>query len=543
MKFPIPAWTLTWRHGLALGVSSALLLWLSYFPVDVGYCSWFALVPLLIVARFGSGRITQLAAWTCGLAFYITSLSWMRVADPTMAVAWIFLSIHCAAFLAFSMWLIRRLDRATNWPLTLTVPIVWTALEFARGRLFGGFSWYFLGHAQHSNAMLLQIADLGGELMLTFVVAAVNGLVTDVLTRPARTLRVPCYIVGCLIGLSLIYGAWQLRQANFDMGPKVALLQGNITQDIRNDAFAGNAQAWKDFMVRHFVALADRAATERPDLIVWPETSLPGESGNWYWYFATQPGDMNSIPLEQRLWIEESRVNFGYLGRRWGIPSLVGLNAAEMGPGDAQSRFNSAVLVDGAGNVRGRYDKMHRVPFGEYVPLQDTMPWLQKLTPYEGYEYSITAGREFTRFPIESAGKTYHFGTLICYEDADTELAREYVRTEPVDFLVNISNDGWFKGTPEHEQHLAVSQFRAVECRRALVRAVNLGISAVIDSNGRVTHLPRETWAKSKAIDGVVVANVPIDHRHSYYARWGDWLPWSCWSAIVFIVLYTRWRR
>jgi apolipoprotein N-acyltransferase len=214
-----------------------------------------------------------------------------------------------------------------------------------------------------------------------------------------------------------------------------------------------------------------------------------------------------------------------------------------LGPGEKESRINAAILVDGTGTIRGRYDKMHRVPFGEYVPLQETMPWLQKLTPYDGYDYSITAGREFTRFPIESAGKTFHFGTLICYEDADTELARAYVKSDPVDFLVNISNDGWFKGTAEHEQHLAVSQFRAVECRRAVVRAVNLGISAVVDPNGRVTHMPGETWAKSKAIEGVVVANVPIDHRQSIYAMTGDWLPWTCWVVIVAIVLWRRWIR
>jgi apolipoprotein N-acyltransferase len=104
---------------------------------------------------------------------------------------------------------------------------------------------------------------------------------------------------------------------------------------------------------------------------------------------------------------------------------------------------------------------------------------------------------------------------------------------EPVDFLVNISNDGWFMHTAEHAEHLAVSRFRAVECRRALLRAVNGGISAVIDGNGRVVALPGTSWTNSHSVAGVVSAAVPIDARSSLYARLGDWLPWLCGGLLV----------
>src|SRR5947207_14375996 len=103
----------------------------------------------------------------------------------------------------------------------------------------------------------------------------------------------------------------------------------------------------------------------------------------------------------------------------------------------------------------------------------------------------------------------------------------------PVDFLVNISNDGWFMHAAEHAQHLAISRFRAVECRRALVRAVNGGISAVIDGDGRVVALPGTTWSNSHSVMAVVNAPVPIDTRTSLYARFGDWLPWSCWGLLL----------
>ena len=137
-----------------------------------------------------------------------------------------------------------------------------------------------------------------------------------------------------------------------------------------------------------------------------------------------------------------------------------------------------------------RYDKIHRVPFGEYVPLRDWLPFMNHFAPYD-HDYSVRIGENLTRFVL---GK-YRFGVLICNEDADPVLGRAYGSEDSdgpaVDFLINISNDGWFADTCEHEQHLAICRFRAIECRRAVARSVNTGISAIIDSNGRV----RETEA------------------------------------------------
>ncbi len=216
----------------------------------------------------------------------------------------------------------------------------------------------------------------------------------------------------------------------------------------------------------------------------------------------------------------------------------------------------------------GRYDKIHRVPLGEYVPFKTWMPWLQRFTPYHE-EYGVEAGENFTRFAIQDhAGKSYRFGVVICYEDTDPCLARQYVAPgdEPVDFVVNISNDGWFKGTGEHEQHLAIARFRAIECRRSVVRSVNMGVSAVIDGNGRVltpsivsrdehavmwqcsgeecaNDLPPSRWAEFKKVPGVLTATIPIDSRPSLYARFGDWFAWTCWGLLFLSVLWTKGLR
>src|SRR5205085_6225019 len=167
-----------------------------------------------------------------------------------------------------------------------------------------------------------------------------------------------------------------------------------------------------------------------------------------------------------------------------GTNILLGLNTRVYGADGKTLRYNSALLLSPAGEAVARYDKIHLVPFGEYLPLKETLPFVKRFSPYGDTDYTITPGAGQTRLPLPAGGRTYHFGVLVCYEDADAALARGLVRhgpEPPADFLVNISNDGWFMGTAEHAEHLAVSRFRAVECRRALVRAVNGGISAVID--------------------------------------------------------------
>jgi apolipoprotein N-acyltransferase len=165
---------------------------------------------------------------------------------------------------------------------------------------------------------------------------------------------------------------------------------------------------------------------------------------------------------------------------------------------------------------------MHLVPFGEYIPFGESLPFLRRFSPYP-YEYSCRAGEQWTRFRFaDRQGRSWSFGCLICYEDTDPDLARQYVAEEPVDFLVNISNDGWFRCTEEHEEHLAICRFRAIECRRSVVRAVNMGISAVIDPQGRVIALPAAEWEQSKGVEAVVSAAVPVSRQAALYPQVGD---------------------
>jgi apolipoprotein N-acyltransferase len=510
-------------------LAAAGLLWLSYFPVACGWLGWVALVPLLSLVRSEARppRI-YLAAWASGLAFYWPALQWMRVADPRMYATWAMLATYCSLYVPVAIWLLRRLDRRTRWPMTLTVPLVWTALEFARAHLLTGFAWYFLGHSQHDLLPVIQIADLVGAYGVTFVVAAVNGLIFELLfTRSwfRRLLHLPGegrsslawqgVVVLFLVGATVAYGYVRLGQAAFATGPRVALIQGNLAQGVRNEVSSG--QAGEDIvaiMVRHYAHLSDEAARQQPDLIVWPETSCVEE------WIESPPGQPT----------RDSQELADTLARRWKTSILLGLNSQVREPGRQLRRYNSALLIRPDGQANGRYDKIHRVPFGEYVPLRDWFPWMNTFAPYD-FDYSIQPGEGLTQFSLGA----WHFGVLICYEDTDPNLARQYVVPggEKADFLLNISNDGWFDGTSEHEEHLAICRFRAVEARRSVARAVNMGVSAVVDGDGRVVALPGPDWGRSKKTASVLTATVPIDHRASLYAAWGDWLPWGCWLGVA----------
>jgi apolipoprotein N-acyltransferase len=532
---------------------SGLLLYLCFFPVNTGFLGWIAIVPLLSLVRANARpRRIYFATFVGGLLFYVPAISWMRVAHPAMYASWLFLAFCCALFLVMTMWIVRRLDRV-GVPFWVAVPVGFVAVEYFRSHFPTGytwletvglrnpigFGWYMVGHTQHDWLSLIQMADVTGVYGLTFLVAMVNAVLwlgLEQTLRVRKLLRLrdeiaptsirPSLVAAALLVAAVAYGHIRLGHAPFADGPQVALIQGNLPQDIKNTK--------GDEMERHFGQLAKEAVRPpadhpAPDLVIWPETSLV-----FGWYDLGPGADIATAPQPFRREYNLCRLDMERLAEHWKTPMLYGLNTYQWEADDVEWRYNSALLVDTAGKPVVRYDKIHLVPFGEYVPLEKYFPFMTVFTPYDK-PYSCKPGEHWSRFPIAVGDRTYHFACVICYEDTDDTLARQYVRpsADGVDFIVNISNDGWFDGTAEHEQHLAISRFRAVESRRSIVRAVNMGISAIIDPDGRVVALPGETWAKSKKVSAIVRGPVPIDTRTSLYARLGDWLPILTWAIVL----------
>ena len=210
-------------------------------------------------------------------------------------------------------------------------------------------------------------------------------------------------------------------------------------------------------------------------------------------------------------------------------PLLLGLDAVYLSNGPDQQvseqHYNSAAFIDSQGEVLSRYDKMHPVMFGEYIPFAEYLPFLYRITPLTG---GLTSG---THGVAEKLGP-YRFAPNICYETVIPHLIRRQIvelrqqGNEP-DVMVNITNDGWFRGSSELDMHLACGVFRAIEMRKPLVIAANTGFSAAIDSNGSI--LQQGPRRKSD----VLIAKVDVDTRHSWYLNHGDLIPGFCLAVCI----------
>ena len=559
------------RGALTLSVTTAVLMWASFAPLAWGPLGWICLVPLIQLIRPAqpTARMYRMSYFG-GLVFSLAALQWMRLGDTWMYPAWIALSAYVAVYFPLFVGLSRAAVHRWRMPLVLAVPTVWVGLEFARAHILGGFAWYFLGHTQFEWNRLIQISDVTGAYGVSFLVVMANAALAGCVpwhwlrrlgtvsldvapSEPAgRVSRRQWIGIGAsslLLAAALIYGTVR-AETEFPAGPKVALIQGNFTSSLKHDG-----SQFENIWNMHG-ALTREAVQHRPDLIVWPETMFR-------WGVRATDPDMTDEELESlhsainaNHWRElESQAQRALrnLSEQARADLIIGSDALDAEPGKL-SHFNSAVFVNHeARNIVGRYDKVHRVPFGEYVPLSETFPGLQHLFPFA----DIAAGDGFHVF--RSGG--YRLVPMICFEDTVPHLVRSMVYSaeekEQVDCLVNLTNDGWFHGSAELDQHLATAAFRCVETRTPLVRAVNTGISAFIDGNGVIRepeafidldgeHGKHETVRTGmrgangrfhKQLNAALVSHVPLDPRRSLYVAWGDWFAGACGAACVLLVL------
>lgn len=550
------------RGALAMSLLSAGLMWAAFTPVDFGPLGWICLIPLLALVRLQ--RPTQWmyrAIFLSGLAFWMPALQWMRLGHPTMYGAWLALATYMAIYFPMFVGLCRVAVWRFGVPLTLAAPVLWTGLELLRGHLMTGFGWYYLAHTQYRWLDLIQISDVTGAYGVSFLIALVAACATELLPRsffakfqllPAgneptalrecvpsgRVLRVVASIG--LFAAVWGYGAWRRNGEVFPSGPRVALIQGNVTSEVKHDPTESPR------IQRRHEVLTGEAVKLQPDIIIWPETMFR-------WPLLEMPLDVTDeqlleahpqIPAKYLEWLRklETRKRLTTMSQMAGAPMIVGLETVEFDAASLRS-YNSAAFVRPAGGVAGRYDKLHRVPFGEYIPLADTVPWLHKFTPFSA-GFGINAGMAAAVFE----DKGYRYAPIICFEDTVPHLVRDIVnvtaRTDDagekhrIDCLVNLTNDGWFHGSSELDQHLITAAFRCVECRTPMVRAVNTGISAIIDGDGAIRDRAKDPkTGKSKQVEAVVVNNVPLDSRRSLYLEWGDWFAGACLACCGFFAL------
>lgn len=528
-------------------LASGLLLFFAFAPAERGYLAWFALVPLLTLVRRDGPRIpTYLGAWAGGLVFWLLSVIWIWELHPSAWLAWLALATYQSVYWVVFLALVRLMVRRLGLSLMFAVPVVWVALEYVQSFALSGFPWYELAHSQYLYLPVIQISDLGGALGVSLVVASANAWLADLLTLPVlrptpRGPRShPAFLIRSAVLLLLVggtfgYGLYRLSSSKFTDGPVLALLQSNIHQEMKV-----KADPAKILGIYGDLTLSARKKAEKKrldlDLIVWPETSFP--IGHVRIAPSLTPPQLDE--LGRRIFPDSSasdwvqrRSDVENTLRKWAssaeAPMIVGSLLYDFAPPDLASRSNVAILVpDKKEETLTIYQKTHLVPFGEYVPLLSIFPAIGRLTPYDPDSLpNLAAGPGPLWF--KSRGRLY--APTICFEDTIPNVTRQFFSQAPEgkapDVLLDLSNDGWFNGSAEHDLHLAIGVFRCVENRVPLARAVNGGYSALIDGNGRILE------SVPKLSSGVIVRRVPLDPRSSLYIKAGDWIGQSCLALTI----------
>ncbi len=480
--------------------------------------------------------------YMAAFVFWLLSIWWIACPHPLTTLGLIalaaYLSIYWPLFYATSRVAVHR------WriPVIVALPICWAGCEFLRNHLLGGFSFCSLEHALFRQTKFLQIADIGGQYLVGMMLMAVGGgigalwPVRDFRNDPednvpdVRRPTVSAFVQSVLALLILLATANYGIDLHIEKGQgdlRIAALQGNIpvalpiTAEFETDVFHQYLRLAGD-------AVAEARKKGEPlDLIVWPETVCPIKI--FEFRNGGKPEDIDSTEED----VAANHANLDMLARQAGVPMLLGLSKYVFeGKPMPRYRLNSALYVDPSRDETGpRYDKVHLVMFGEYIPFSSYLSddFFLKTICVEA-----TPGDGPVAIPLGTGGK-YHAAVNICFESTIPHLIRDQVlalqrQGTPANLLINISNDGWFRFSRQIDQHLATHVFRAIENRLPSVTATNGGFSAIIDCNGNIRKIGDRRAAQA------VVGNVRIEPHAPLYHKIGD-QPYFCCAVILFVLL------
>lgn len=526
--------------------TTAVMLSLAQVPVSWWLLAWIGYVPFIFACSPKSKPFRLfVSAYVVGVIFWLVNIYWMSFVT---AGGWIAFCLYTAMLwpiLALSL----RWCRTKRIPLVIAAPVLIVGIEQSQGFLLGGFYWLHLAHSQYANISLIQIADIFGATGISFLVAMVNGAIAEMIVvrrsfNVIRNVTLICAVIFAALG----YGRWRVGHAEeyITAGPKIAAVQTNVPQSVKQ-SFAADVQILEGLLEQ-----SAQCITAEARLIVWPETMVQA---------ILEPRVLDMLD-ESHIYrqfdkaISDSARKGAYIlaGAYGGSPTFEDNFDIRMA-----QKYNAAFLyTPGGAHSPQKYYKIHLVPFGEVLPFEN-VPFIHNLllrfSPYD-FDYTIDAGKEFTAFEMRTpdSNEPYRFGVMICYEDAVAGVVRRFALDEDgnkrIDWLVNISNDGWFVrfkdnrvlASTELAQHTAICAFRAVENRTAILRSVNTGISCMIDSSGRIRdgfaagNLPEKVFDR-QGVGGWLAAEVPIDSRITFFSRYGRWLDLSCQLCLGGIII------
>jgi len=497
---------------------SGCLWFLAVTPFDLSPLAWVAAVPMLLaVDRAPTFKQALILGWWAGVVETAGGFYWLidvmqRFADfPWWAGALVFL-LFCAAraliFLLFTA-IVCGIRRRRHVPMTLLAPIVMVSCELVVPQLFPCGQWI----SQAWHPLVIQIAELTGPLGVTALLMVVNGALYD-LAVDGRAARYCALAAAALVAAALIFGAVRMHQIDAIVAQaprmKVGLVQPNF-------AYTVDGGFSRDEAIRQLTALqveSRRLQQAGAQLIVWSEGAYP-------------------VTLPRSFSADFEPDYLGMIRRDLSIPVVVGADMYDATHDDA---FNSAILLGADGRVAGRYDKVRLLAFGEYIPGIESFPWLRKFLPPGTGRFTAGAGPGVMTL-AGPEGQIWKLGPVICYEDILQGFLRGVGQLHP-NLLVNLTSDSWFGAETEPWEHLALAVFASVELRVSMVRAVNSGVSALIDPNGRLLQktYADDPYRNPHAEDGIVVSAPRMSGGRTVYVAVGNLFAYLCIAATLILV-------
>ncbi len=528
---------------------AGLLLAAAFPNIGLTGLAWIAPALMLAAAFRTRGWEAFRIGYVAGLVFWLASLYWLLLIPVTgfPILGWVALSAFVALYPAVWVWLLAGKVgkgswlRRTFW--SLAGAAVWVALEMIRARLLGGFPWNFIGVSQFRLTPLIQIASITGVYGVSFLVvwASLSLLSAASVIFRHPTVRqawlgeiiLPLIVILLVFNFSLVHIRHNVESKR---SLRVTLVQPAIPQTMIWDP-AENSNRFEQV-----IELSERALSNQTDLLVWPEAALPE-------FNEASFGAITNLIQTRHVWM--------IFGADDVEPK------AKPTAEDQYDYYNAAFLFDPMGRCQAIYRKQNLVIFGEYIPLANWLPFVKYLTPITGsfaagdrpVPFELDRWGERNREPLAETNNIQTGGSpgvsphqvvktaaLICFEDVFPQLVRHYV-DDDTDFLVNITNDGWFGESAEQWQQAAAAIFRAVENGLPLVRCCNNGLTCWVDATGQI----RQTFTDSTGSvygKGFVTWRIPLlmpgEHRTAtFYNRHGDWFGWSC---VALTVVLLGWR-
>ena len=513
---------------ILLAATTGILLPYCFPRYDLGLLAWVALIPLHI-ALDGLSRRRQ-AFWLGWLAGIICStgiMSWVVTAMHTygkvplvfsygiMLLLTAYLGLYVGIYSAGVVWFRMLMPRYG----LFAAPCLWVTLELLRTYVLSGLPWSLLGYSQYRQLDMIQIADHLGVYGVSFLIVLTNVALAELylwlmpLFRGFRPARLPWELVttaAMLVGLSWAYSTSLITSEAME-GSKAALqvgvVQPNIDQAVKWD------QAFREETLQRYDRLTESFGYG-VDLVVWPEAATP---------FIYEREPVYQLQLVA-------------MANRASAPLLFGSPAVRFDPERKPFLLNSAYLLSPDGELLGRYDKQHLVPFGEYIPLKSSLLFfLEKMVEGIG-DFQAGPGPTILSFQLkESQGGTparrVKFGVVICYEVIFPDLVRR-IASSGAEFLVTITNDAWFGDSSAPAQHFSMVVFRSVENHLAFARAANTGISGFIDPFGRII-VASPTFTQT-----ALQAEIPVRQTKTFYSRHGDVFAYGCVLISLLFCLY-----